>query len=124
MNEKLNSSQEYPTVNRKYKDLLFRLVFSKKEDLLSLYNAVNGTSYTDPSDLEVTTLENALYLSMKNDLGFLVSVVLNLYEHQSTYNPNMTMRGYSSHRTQEQGDASSCLHVRGILPVSECEWNS
>ena len=92
MNEKLNSSQKYPTVNRKYKDWLFRLVFSKKEDLLSLYNAVNGTSYTDPSDLEVTTLENALYLSMKNDLGFLVSVVLNLYEHQSTYNPNMPMR--------------------------------
>lgn len=92
MNEKLNNSQEYPTVNRKYKDRLFRLVFSRKEDLLSLYNAINGTEYSNPEDLEVTTLENALYLSMKNDLGFLVSVVLNLYEHQSTFNPNMPTR--------------------------------
>ena len=91
MKEKSNS-QEYPTINRQYKDRLFRMVFSKKEDLLSLYNAINGTEYTNPDDLEVTTLENALYLSMKNDLGFLVSVVLNLYEHQSTLNPNMPTR--------------------------------
>lgn len=91
MKEKSNS-QEYPTVNRQYKDRLFRMVFSKKEDLLSLYNAINRTEYTNPDDLEVTTLENALYLSMKNDLGFLVSVVLNLYEHQSTLNPNMPTR--------------------------------
>ena len=92
MDKKLNNSQEYPAVNRQYKDRLFRLVFSKKEDLLSLYNAINGTDYTNPDDLEITTLENALYLSMKNDLGFLVSVVLNLYEHQSTFNPNMPTR--------------------------------
>ena len=36
---------------------------------------------------------NVLYLSMKNDISFLVSGTLNLYEHQSTYNPNMPMRG-------------------------------
>lgn len=79
--------------NREYKDRLFRLVFQKKEDLLSLYNAVNGTSYEDPDDLEVNTLENVLYLSMKNDVSFLIGADLNLYEHQSTYNPNMPMRG-------------------------------
>lgn len=82
MNQKLNNSQEHPTVNRQYKDRLFRMVFSRKEDLLSLYNAINGTSYSNPDDLEVATLENALYLSMKNDLAFLLDVVLNLYEHQ------------------------------------------
>ena len=58
------------------------MVFSRKEDLLSLYDAINGTSYSNPDDLEVATLENALYLSMKNDLAFLLDVVLNLYEHQ------------------------------------------
>ena len=68
------------------------MVFSRKEDLLSLYNAINGTSYSNPDDLEVATLENALYLSMKNDLAFLLDVVLNLYEHQSTFNPNMPTR--------------------------------
>ena len=70
MNQKLNNSQEHPTVNRQYKDRLFRMVFSRKEDLLSLYDAINGTSYSNPDDLEVATLENALYLSMKNDLAF------------------------------------------------------
>ena len=68
------------------------MVFSRKEDLLSLYNAINGTSYSNPDDLEVATLENALYLSMKNDMAFLLDVVLNLYEHQSTFNPNMPTR--------------------------------
>ena len=68
------------------------MVFSRKEDLLSLYNTVNGTDYSDPDELEVTTLENALYLSMKNDMAFLLNIVLNLYEHQSTFNPNMPTR--------------------------------
>ena len=92
MNQKSNNGQEYPTVNRQYKDRLFRMVFSRKEDLLSLYNAVNGTDYSDPDELEVTTLENALCLSMKNDMAFLLNIVLNLYEHQSTFNPNMPTR--------------------------------
>lgn len=84
---------EYPTADREYKDRLFRFVFSNKEDLLSLYNAVSGTEYEDPDELEINTLGNVLYLSMKNDISFLVSGTLNLYEHQSTYNPNMPMRG-------------------------------
>ena len=92
MNQQLHH-QEYPTANREYKDRLFRLVFQKKEDLLSLYNAVNGTAYENPEDLQVNTLENVLYLSMKNDVSFLIGADLNLYEHQSTYNPNMPMRG-------------------------------
>ncbi len=75
--EKLNN-QEYPAVNREYKDRLFRFVFRKKEDLLSLYNAVNGTDYRDPDALEINTLENALYLGMKNDISFLISGTLNL----------------------------------------------
>lgn len=93
MNQQLNISQESPRANRQYKDRLFRLVFSKKEDLLSLYNAVNGTGYSEPDALEINTLENVLYLSMKNDISFLISGTMNLYEHQSTYNPNMPIRG-------------------------------
>ena len=34
-------------VNRVYKDRLFRLIFSSKEELLALYNAVRGTQYKD-----------------------------------------------------------------------------
>ena len=81
-------------VNKKYKDRLFRLVFGDRRRLLDLYNALNGSHYEDPDALEITTLDDAVYLSMKNDLSFLVNGVLNLYEHQSTYNPNMPVRGF------------------------------
>jgi hypothetical protein len=80
--------------NRKYRDRLFCRIFSDKKDLLALYNAVNHTHYTDPDMLEITTLEDAVYLSMKNDVSFILSSTLNLYEHQSTVNPNMPLRGF------------------------------
>lgn len=81
----------YP--NRKYKDRLFQRVFREKEDLLDLYNAMNQTEYTEASELKITTLEDAIYLSMKNDISFVISAPLNLYEQQSTFNPNMPVRG-------------------------------
>ena len=80
-------------INRKYKDRLFQRVFERKEDLLTLYNAINHTSYSNPDDLEITTLDDVIYLSMKNDLSFIVSATLNLYEHQSTFNANMPICG-------------------------------
>lgn len=80
-------------VRRRYKDFLFQRVFEDKKDLLELYNALNGTKYHDPGELEITTLEDVIYMSMKNDLSFIISSTLNLYEHQSTFNPNMPIRG-------------------------------
>ena len=80
------------TVTKEYKDRLFRLVFQDKKDLLSLYNAVNKSSYENPEELQILTLENMIYLKMKNDISFLLGDILNLYEHQSTDNPNMPVR--------------------------------
>ena len=80
------------TANRKYKDTVFRRLFSDRKNLLSLYNAINGTAYKNPDDLEIVTLENAIYMGMKNDLAFIIDTNLFLYEHQSTYNPNMPLR--------------------------------
>ena len=74
------------TVNRKHKERLFLLVFRERHDLLSLYNAINGTHYTDPQKLEFTTIEDAIYMGIKNDISFMVGNVLNLWEHQSSYN--------------------------------------
>nr|WP_148410583.1 hypothetical protein [Murimonas intestini] len=68
------------------------MIFSSKRELLELYNAVNGTSYENPEELEVNTLENAIYMSMRNDLSFIIDSRLALYEHQSTYNPNLPLR--------------------------------
>lgn len=80
-------------VNRKYKDRLFRLVFQEKKDLLQLYNAINDTEYQDEEMLKINTLEDVVYMRMKNDVSFLVGNMLNLYEHQATFNPNMPLRG-------------------------------
>ena len=78
--------------NRRYKDTVFRMLFSNREYLLQLYNAVNNTDYDNPDDLTITTLENAVYMSMKNDLSCLIDMRLALFEHQSTVNPNMPLR--------------------------------
>ena len=81
-------------VNNEYKDTLFKMLFGdSRENALLLYNAINGTSYEDTEDLVVTTIEDAVYISMRNDVSFLLKGDLNLYEHQSTFNPNMPLRG-------------------------------
>lgn len=79
-------------VNRNYKDSVFRMIFREKETLLTLYNALNGTGYTDPEELEINTLENAIYLGRRNDISFVIFDQINLYEHQSTVNANMPLR--------------------------------
>ncbi len=84
--------QEQLYVNREYKDSVFRMLYREKKNLLQLYNALNGTSHTDPEKLIVTTLENAIYLGMKNDVSFLLDDRMTLYEHQSTWNPNLPLR--------------------------------
>ena len=86
---------EYQNIhgNRKHKDSLFRKVFRKKKDLLDLYNAINGTSYENEDELEINTLDSVLYMSVKNDISCIVGCTINLYEHQSSYNPNMPLRG-------------------------------
>ena len=80
-------------VNRKHKDKLFRTVFREKKDLLTLYNALNGTDYTNEDDLKITTLDDVVYMGMKNDTSFIIDHVMNLYEHQSTLSPNLPLRG-------------------------------
>ena len=92
MNDHAQAPAQFPMARRDYKDTLFRLLFQDRDRLLSLYNAVNGTSYASSEELTVVTLENAVYMNMKNDVAFLVDFQLNLYEHQSTWNPNMPLR--------------------------------
>mgnify|MGYP000594527691 CR=1 FL=1 len=92
MNDHAQAPVRIPKPRRDYKDTLFRLLFQDRDRLLSLYNAVNGTSYDSPEELTVVPLENAVYMNMKNDMAFLVDFQLNLYEHQSTWNPNMPLR--------------------------------
>lgn len=93
--------------NRRYKDVLFRHLFRDKQDLLDLYNALNGSTYKNPEELEVITMEDVIFMKMKNDLSFIVGSQLNLYEHQSTWNPNMPLRGLLYFAQQFEGLVSA-----------------
>jgi len=81
--------------NTAYKDRLFNFLFGNEEHkdwTLSLYNAINGTHYDNPDDITIETIRQVLYMSMHNDVAFIIADQLSLYEQQSTYNPNMPLR--------------------------------
>ena len=84
---------EHYYLNRKYKDRLFRFIFSDKGNLLQLYNAINDSHYNNPDDLVITTIDDVVYMGMKNDLSFIIDDIMSLYEHQSTHSPNLPLRG-------------------------------
>ncbi|MCM1287292.1 MAG: hypothetical protein NC240_03200 [Clostridium sp.] len=75
-----------------YRDTVFRMLLRDKRKLLALYNGINGTDYDNPDDLEIVTLENAIYMSCKNDVACVIDFTLDMYEQQSTVNPNMPFR--------------------------------
>lgn len=81
--------------NIRFKDRLFRIIFGAEENkkhLISLYNTLNGTDYGEDEAVEITTLDDAIYIRMKNDISFIIASDLSLYEQQSTFNPNMPLR--------------------------------
>ncbi len=92
MKKGIQVSEKIPAANRQYKDTVFRMLFSEKENLLSLYNAVTGNTYQNADDLKIVTLENAIYMGMKNDLAFMLETNIYLYEYQSTLNSNIPLR--------------------------------
>ncbi len=82
-------------INTGHKDRLFCFIFGREENkkwTLSLYNAVNGSSHTDPGMIQITTMEDVLYMGMKNDVSFIITDIMSIYEQQSTYNRNMPVR--------------------------------
>ncbi len=79
------------SVNREYNSNVFKMYFSDKKNAVALYNALNGTAHTE-DELTINTLDNAVYLKIYNDVSFVISGTVNLYEHQSTVNPNMPLR--------------------------------
>lgn len=89
---KQENTIEHLPPHRTYKDRIFRMLFKEKSELLKLYNAMNNTTYENSDDFVVTTLDNAIYMGMKNDISFLLYDILTLYEHQSTHNPNIPLR--------------------------------
>ena len=79
-------------LNQKHKDRVFKFIFSNREWTLDLYNAINGSDYKDPNEIIFNTIENAIFMGMNNDVSFILMNEMNLWEHQSSYNPNMPLR--------------------------------
>lgn len=107
-------------VQREHKDRLFRFIFRDRKKLLQLYNALNESDYDDETELTVTTLENVLYLGYKNDVAFLLEQVLFLGEHQSSWNPNMPLRGllYFSRMYQDYVTGKNLnLYGSALIPL-------
>nr|WP_297935432.1 hypothetical protein [uncultured Lachnoclostridium sp.] len=104
-------------VQRNYKDTLFRMLFRDKNALLSLYNAISGEECDDVDALEIVTLENAIYMNLKNDLAFLIQSSLHLYEHQSTDSPNMALRNlfYISRELEKMVSRQSLYSSKQIM---------
>ena len=83
-----------------------------------MYNALNEKNYDNPDELEIVTLESAVYMGMKNDLAFILDLNLFLFEHQSTYNPNIPLRDllYIASEYQRRVDTKS-LYSSSLLKI-------
>lgn len=77
---------------REYKSSVFTMLEEEPKYALDTYNALNGTDYVDENAITIQKLDGRVLLSIRNDASFLLDSFLNLYEHQSTYNPNMPLR--------------------------------
>lgn len=78
--------------NREYKSDVFGMLMREPFYALEVYNVLNGTQYENPEKLQIVTLSKGISLSIRNDAAFVIDWHLNIYEHQSTYNPNMPLR--------------------------------
>ena len=78
--------------NREYKSDVFSMLMEDPKNALELYNAMNGSSYTDPDLVEINTLDKGISLTVRNDSSFVLDLHLSIYEHQSSVCPNMPIR--------------------------------
>ncbi|MBQ8199483.1 MAG: transposase [Lachnospiraceae bacterium] len=92
VNRKLRKWRKDKRIRRDHKASVFAMIFHDRERALQLYNAISGRDYTDSKKIDIVTLENAVYLNVKNDVSILVDERLYMVEHQSTVNPNMPLR--------------------------------
>ena len=81
------------SANREYKNSVFTLLFGTPDKMLELYNAVSGNNLPIDTQVEIATLNDALFMSRINDLAFVIEDrLVVLIEHQSTVCPNMPLR--------------------------------
>ncbi len=116
---KLNPKSIY----RDNRSRLFTAIFREKEDMLSLYNAINGTSYDNPDDVIVTELEDAIYLGLKGDLSFIVDFRLNIHESDECIDENVLREYLLKHRNETyEMSIFECTDEEIINAIKESEY--
>lgn len=90
-NKKYQVNNRQLKAKRPYKDTIFRMLYHDKENLLSLYNAVNGRNYTNVEDLQIVTLENAIYMGTKKVDDYNEFRLSSAYENP-TDDPDLELR--------------------------------
>jgi len=81
------------SLNRNYKDSVFRMIFGEPEKMIELYNAIFDTDYPPDTKIDINTIEEVLHRVQKNDIAFTIDgTYIMVTEHQSTINPNMPLR--------------------------------
>ncbi len=133
MQEMRENEETTITVNKRYKDRLFIFIFANPEHkdwMLSLYNAVNHSDYKDPDEITYNTIEDHLFMGIKNDVSFLIGPEMNVFEHQSTYNPNMPLRQmqyvaglYEQYISKEHLDKYDDAQLKLPVPRLVCFYN-
>ena len=90
----LNFQQQGRTVlERNYKDTVFVTVFHEKAKLIELYNAIFDTDYDENTAIDIVTIKDVLFRTLKNDVSFVLDKrFVVLVEHQSTINGNLPLR--------------------------------
>ena len=78
---------------RNYKDTVFVTVFHEKEKLIELYNAIFDTDYDKDTAIDIVTIKDVLFRTLKNDVSFVLDKrFVVLVEHQSSINGNLPLR--------------------------------
>ena len=109
--------------NHQYKDSVFRMLFNDPVELAKLYKAIRDTDEDIlPEDLKITTLNDILLDSVKNDLSFeWKDEAIVLMEHQSTWNENMPARmlSYASRLMDKTYEVHDAIYKSELITLPE-----
>jgi hypothetical protein len=102
---------------------VFSLLFGNPNALRELYSALEGVEIDPSLEININTLEGALYMKRLNDLSFTIGgKLVVLIEHQSTINPNMPLRilMYIA-RVYEKIVANKDIYAKGLIKIPRPE---
>ena len=88
-----NHHKKKESGNREYKSDVFSMLMEIPEYALETFNGINESKYDNPEDIIYKRLDRSFSLSIRNDASFLIDMHLSLYGHQSSYSPNLPLRG-------------------------------